>query len=311
MPGKHWRKATGTEAWQFDRRQGELLFHLAEAASEPLRVVFEALGRTARYRFSFRWNSEILGYGRQALGKGPFVLEVPPEYLTAGTHRLQLERRYELDRRWVKGARRESFFSKVSFELGKATGVLDWSREDAYETIRDFLRFGIAGSGPEKRSGILLSGPGVRTLPFSVATTPARLETVVDNISDGAAEFWLARGGEEASTVVAAGETRRLVLEMQPGDEMIELGVEGEPDGLFLFGQPYLVRESGEERPPIVLITLDTTRRDALSPYGGRAELTPRLGDFARRATVFESAFSTSPWTLPGHALHVHRALSE
>lgn len=54
-----------------------------------------------------------------------------------------------------------------------------------------------------------------------------------------------------------------------------------------------------DDRRAIVLVTMDTTRRDALGPYGAGPEATPFLDDFARRATRFTRAASTSPFTAP------------
>lgn len=54
--------------------------------------------------------------------------------------------------------------------------------------------------------------------------------------------------------------------------------------------------------PDIVLITLDTTRADHLSAYGYGRDTTPRLEEFAREALRFDSAWSSSSWTVPAHA---------
>ena len=51
-----------------------------------------------------------------------------------------------------------------------------------------------------------------------------------------------------------------------------------------------------------VLITLDTTRADALGCYGGRAGVTPNLDALARESVLFENARSVAPLTLPAHA---------
>src|SRR5262245_60321946 len=51
-----------------------------------------------------------------------------------------------------------------------------------------------------------------------------------------------------------------------------------------------------------VLITLDTTRADALGCFGGKPGITPTLDAFARESVLFESAFSVAPLTLPSHA---------
>ena len=52
----------------------------------------------------------------------------------------------------------------------------------------------------------------------------------------------------------------------------------------------------------VVIITLDTTRVDRLSPYGYMDVSMPSLERLAREATVFNQAISVSPLTLPAHA---------
>lgn len=60
---------------------------------------------------------------------------------------------------------------------------------------------------------------------------------------------------------------------------------------------------SGAPRPPnVVLIVLDTTRRDRLGCYGHAGGLTPALDALAAEGVVYEDAFSTAPWTMPSHA---------
>jgi arylsulfatase A-like enzyme len=49
------------------------------------------------------------------------------------------------------------------------------------------------------------------------------------------------------------------------------------------------------------VITLDTTRRDALSVYGA-ATPTPNIAAFAEHAVVYDHAIAAAPWTLPSHA---------
>ncbi len=54
--------------------------------------------------------------------------------------------------------------------------------------------------------------------------------------------------------------------------------------------------------PAVVLIVLDTLRRDRLSLYGYGRATSPALSRFAERALVFDAATATSSWTLPSHA---------
>jgi choline-sulfatase len=57
-----------------------------------------------------------------------------------------------------------------------------------------------------------------------------------------------------------------------------------------------------DPRPNVVVVTLDTTRADALGTYGQSAEVTPHIDDAAAEGLVFEQARSSSPSTLPSHA---------
>lgn len=57
-----------------------------------------------------------------------------------------------------------------------------------------------------------------------------------------------------------------------------------------------------EKRPNILLLVMDTLRKDRVSCYSEEERLTPVLDGFAKDATVFEEAVANSPWTLPSHA---------
>lgn len=57
-----------------------------------------------------------------------------------------------------------------------------------------------------------------------------------------------------------------------------------------------------QERPNVVLISIDTMRADRLSPYSETAPATTNIEEFAGDALVFENAYSPAPWTLPGVA---------
>ena len=55
-------------------------------------------------------------------------------------------------------------------------------------------------------------------------------------------------------------------------------------------------------RPSLLLVTLDTTRADALGSYGGAVVDTPALDALAARGTRYARALSPAPLTLPAHA---------
>jgi arylsulfatase A-like enzyme/Flp pilus assembly protein TadD len=52
----------------------------------------------------------------------------------------------------------------------------------------------------------------------------------------------------------------------------------------------------------LILITLDTTRADALNPYGQMLVTSPNIDRMAREGVLFEQVASSSPSTLPAHA---------
>jgi arylsulfatase len=51
--------------------------------------------------------------------------------------------------------------------------------------------------------------------------------------------------------------------------------------------------------PSLIVINIDTLRRDHLSLHGYERPTSPRLEELARESIVFEHAVSTSPWTKP------------
>jgi arylsulfatase len=55
------------------------------------------------------------------------------------------------------------------------------------------------------------------------------------------------------------------------------------------------------DRPPIVLISIDTLRQDHLGLYGYPRPTSPTLDAFAREALVFDACFAPAPYTLPSH----------
>jgi hypothetical protein len=59
-----------------------------------------------------------------------------------------------------------------------------------------------------------------------------------------------------------------------------------------------------DPRPPLsaLLITLDTTRADALGCYGGPHGVTPALDELARQSVRYAQARTVLPFTLPAHA---------
>jgi arylsulfatase A-like enzyme len=56
------------------------------------------------------------------------------------------------------------------------------------------------------------------------------------------------------------------------------------------------------DTPNVVLIVMDTQRRDRLGCYGNERGLTPQVDALAARGTLYEEAYATSSWTWPSTA---------
>ncbi|HPG25831.1 MAG TPA: sulfatase [Myxococcota bacterium] len=61
--------------------------------------------------------------------------------------------------------------------------------------------------------------------------------------------------------------------------------------------------------PNFVLIVVDTLRADHLAHYGYERDTTRHLDGLRRRATIFDNAYSTAPWTGPS-TISIHTGLS-
>jgi len=60
--------------------------------------------------------------------------------------------------------------------------------------------------------------------------------------------------------------------------------------------------KQAEQRPNVLLITLDTLRADHMGHFGYERDTTPNLDAFARESATFEQAFANSSFTPPSHA---------
>jgi arylsulfatase A-like enzyme len=57
-----------------------------------------------------------------------------------------------------------------------------------------------------------------------------------------------------------------------------------------------------DAKPNVLIVVLDTLRRDRLSAYGHTRPTSPAFDDFSLKATLFERAISPAQWTIPAHA---------
>ena len=66
--------------------------------------------------------------------------------------------------------------------------------------------------------------------------------------------------------------------------------------------EPIQASAGAAGHPNVVLIVLDTVRRDRFGCYGDDEGLTPVVDRLAVESVIYEKAFSPAPWTAPSHA---------
>jgi len=70
----------------------------------------------------------------------------------------------------------------------------------------------------------------------------------------------------------------------------------------IIWGCPVIYYPDEMRHRNILLIGVDTLRRDALGIYGGRTEVTPRIDSLAANSVIFDNAWSQAPYTGPSFA---------
>ena len=301
VPGPRWdRHPPEAGRWRF-RAFARILCLMREEGVGPLVLDLAPDDETSGFDFAISWDGEEFGAAEISRRPGRLRIEVPAGKLADGRHELVLRRL-----RRAGKTRPDNLFDELRVTYGGRETALAPEQMERLRLIGEFLQHGAMGRSQERRDGLLFVGAERRSLTLPGAGG-LRLRFEPENFSDRRAVFRLRAGDRQASAKVQPGERGLIELDAagdgRPEHEIV-LEVEGDPEGLFLWGMPIVTATSVPEEvlTPVVLITLDTTRRDALGVYGGRPEVTPEIDRLASRATVFEQAFSTSSWTLPSHA---------
>lgn len=284
FPGPGWFKGSGP-FWLNDeatmifvvREPGDpLTFEVRAEAIPPLRIF---------------WNEDELPPTLVSRDEGSLRVEILPSLQAPGTNELTLR----VDDASVRVV--------VESLAVRGKGVeLAFSPENrlVYSYLAGLSGYGVTGiTSHDQLGGFAFVGPRDETIPIS---SGRRVAFTLENGSHSNADFILTGGGSILTTTVPPLGRTSVALDVPPGAESLTFGTRGDHWGLFLWGSPMAHPSRAGGQPPIVLITLDTTRKDALGPYGGDERLTPAISEFAKSATVYRKAFSTSPWTLPAHA---------
>jgi len=146
-----------------------------------------------------------------------------------------------------------------------------------------------------------------RRLQLSLGVRPR------DGRIEGAVRFTVALGDrvllDETLTAPSSGaepawHDRDLALAPGPAPARLLLATApagGEPP-LAVLGHPTVRTPGADPRPNLVLISLDTLRPDRLGCYGGDPRISRHIDALAADGLRYDSAFSTSSYTLPSHA---------
>jgi arylsulfatase A-like enzyme len=167
----------------------------------------------------------------------------------------------------------------------------------------------VRGATRQSRSLVLPAGSKVR-LALDVPAASPRLEATLGAhpLAPGSrVRLALRIGGETIAEQECAGDdaTRFAVaLDRFAGRRVeLELAAEGSEGSVAALGDPWLL--SGSTRRPgpnLLLISIDTLRRDALRCYGNEAARTPAIDSLAAEGACFTQATSPASFTLPAHA---------
>lgn len=296
-PNPQWVADAERDLWGV-AASGTLAVYVTTPPAEPLVISME-LGVGDPHSLFCSWDGEPVAAGWLEFAASRLSLSVPPAFLAAGSHALSIVR---TDQPLVEeeGSRLE--LSELSWQLGGRSTRIEPGLLHRYHYIASFLLQGVTGSkSTERLGGVLFEGPRRAALPLT-AGEAGEFRCKVQNSSPGDAVFTIRVGAREAAARVASHDKAQLSIPVAAADRELELRVEGPREGLFLWGAPRLEPAAPSARTPIVLVTLDTTRRDVVPPYSGDDALMPHLAAFARQATVYRRAVASSPWTLPSHA---------
>ncbi len=304
-PGRRWDVAEGNQGWTF-RGQGSLWWYVRETPESPVTVTLRPAAESAGFWFLLHWDGVPLFEDPVSVDADGLEIEIPTDKLTPGDHDLRLIRRR--GPRWESGPSAiENVFAEIGFRSAGTDHRLAPEEVDRFRQLGSFVELGATGHDQERRSGFLFLEP--RTVEMEIyRDQPATLRVTGENLGEGRARFAISAPDSGSEHVFDAQGRHHFQVPLTKGRNRLrfQVATENGAAGPFLWGAPVVVAAAEsrplERRPPVILLSLDTTRRDALSPYGAPAEITPELDAFARQATVFDQAHATAPWTLPSHA---------
>ena len=297
LPGRSWVRHPERRAWRATG-SGSFRVYVVEPPDQPLIFGFVADPiEPPPECLVARWNGTDVTARLQRVEGDEIQLPIPPTELGRGDHELVVAH-CPTD---AETSLQPLVFRDLGFRRLPGGVVLDLEQLEHYRYLEDLRSRGVTGSLPtEKLSGIVFDGSrrAVVELPHDGG---GRLAWTLHNSSHLDKTFVLTVGSESRRRTLAPHARERITIPVDAGVDRVTLATEGEDFGLGLWAAPTFDPPPGAPSPPsLVLITLDTTRRDLFATYGGAG--LPHLDALARHATVYDDARTTAPWTLPSHA---------
>jgi hypothetical protein len=266
----------------------------------------------------FTWNGRPLSASRVAVRDGAWTVTLTSNGLDTGTYVLAVAPAADpplpeasapaADAELPDGSALPVARRPMAVRISYGIDGAEWPVRRSAWTLRNQLegflaRSVVNGEDGDRVSGSVFLGPGA--LPVDIAAPGANgaLTFVARNFSAAPATFAMVTSSGVHWETVEAGGHQQVLWHLDPGTIIGELRTEGADEGAFFWEVPrWAFPRPSSDRPPIVLVTLDTVRRDAVGAVVDGVSVTPVLATLAARATVFTRAHSTSSWTLPAHA---------
>lgn len=191
----------------------------------------------------------------------------------------------------------QAFAAAPESSVKNAVKGHDWTQYSDYRTLR---------LGRVERPARLITGRQRVTRSVVVPRGGAQYETFIGAV-DGPATVTLGRpGAADVETRADPGRWTRLAFALDSRDgpkQSIDISVDVAPGSLAAWGSELVTVPRAPDGPAdVILISLDTVRRDQLTPYAPTLATTPVLADLARESLVFTQAIATSSWTIASHA---------
>lgn len=298
LPDRAWRRHEEKQDVWFFGSSASMMCQVNETPTEPIIFAFYPDEEQKALDLVPYFNGvDVSERSRILVDSGEYQVEIPPEMLPPGLHFLSLQQASSTN---DEGA--ATTFLLIGHRTKDAAHVLPIELSLRFRYLSDLLQFSATGSyGREKMGGFIFVGPTTQEVALP-SRQGGRFYAKAQNSTESTGFFKISYGDQTLNFTLGPHERQVLQVDIPTGFDRLTLSSDGLENGLYLWGSPLFVANEAPRRPPIIFVTLDTTRRDALAAYGGDPRIAPHLKAFSDQATVFQNAVTTAPWTLPSHA---------